>query len=122
MKSVVGRSIAIRSALSGSLRSNAILTRCMSIDVHTHMYTPKYMDILRKRAEIPRVLNIGGQDRLVILPGEDKEVTTSTGRPIGKEYYDVQVLIVPCSTVALSFNLCKLLTRLLDVIDFVRRN
>lgn len=65
--------------------------RRMSIDVHTHMYTPKYMDILKKRTEIPRVITVGGEDRLVILPGEDKEITTSTGRPIGQEYWNVDV-------------------------------
>ena len=64
--------------------------RSMSIDVHTHMYTPKYMDILRKRTTIPRVLTVSNEDRLVILPGEDKEITTSTGRPIGREYFDVE--------------------------------
>lgn len=47
------------------------------------------MEILRKRTDIPRVLQVDGQDRLVILPGEDKEITTSTGRPIGREYFDV---------------------------------
>ena len=51
----------------------------MSIDVHTHMYTPKYMDILKKRIDIPRVIMINNQARLVILPGEDKEITTSIG-------------------------------------------
>ena len=60
-----------------------------SIDCHTHMYTPLYMDILRKRQDIPRVATIGGTDRLIILPGEDKELTTSSGRPIGREYWDV---------------------------------
>ncbi len=76
------------------IRQVPILTngaRRMSIDVHTHMYTPKYMDILKKRTEIPRVITVGGQDRLVILPGEDKEITTSTGRPIGQEYWNVDV-------------------------------
>jgi len=53
--------------------------RSMSIDVHTHMYTPKYMDILKKRIDIPRVIMINNQARLVILPGEDKEITTSIG-------------------------------------------
>jgi len=53
--------------------------RSMSIDVHTHMYTPKYMDILQKRIDIPRVIMINNQARLVILPGEDKEITTSIG-------------------------------------------
>lgn len=66
-----------------------LVPRSFSTDVHTHMYTPKYMDILRKRTDIPRVIKSAGQDRLVILPGEDKESTTNIGRPIGKEYWDV---------------------------------
>lgn len=52
-----------------------------AIDVHTHMYTPKYMDILKKRTDIPRVIKdiASNTDRLVILPGEDKEKTTNIG-------------------------------------------
>eukprot|EP01036_Dinobryon_divergens_P029852 gene29852-39016_t len=62
-----------------------------AVDVHTHMYTPRYMDILKKRTDIPRVIELSRNDfRLVILPGEDKEETTNIGRPIGAEYWDVQ--------------------------------
>lgn len=61
-----------------------------AIDVHTHMYYPGYMDILRKRTDIPKILTVGNEDRLIILPGEDNETTTSVGRPIGKEYWSVE--------------------------------
>lgn len=54
------------------------------------MYLPGYMNILRKRSDIPRVQTINGDDRLIILPGEDDEKTTAVGRPIGREYWDVQ--------------------------------
>jgi predicted TIM-barrel fold metal-dependent hydrolase len=54
------------------------------------MYTPKYMDILKKRTDIPRVIRVGNENRLVILPGEDKESTTNIGRPIGEEYWNVE--------------------------------
>lgn len=57
----------------------------LAIDCHTHMYTPKYMDILRKRDVIPRVIMVGDENRLLILPGEEEEATTSVGRKIGKE-------------------------------------
>ena len=57
------------------------------------MYLPKYMDLLRKRTDIPRVITINGNDRLVILPGEDAEITTTTGRPIGREYWDWEAKI-----------------------------
>jgi hypothetical protein len=48
------------------------------------------MDILRARSDVPYVRMVNDSNRLVILPGEDKEGTTAIGRPIGKEYYDVE--------------------------------
>ncbi|KAJ3106354.1 hypothetical protein HDU96_008245 [Phlyctochytrium bullatum] len=62
------------------------------IDVHTHVYLSRYMDTLRKRTTVPRVfLNDAGQERLIILPQEDLDPSTRTGRPIGPEYYDMNV-------------------------------
>ena len=63
-----------------------------SIDVHTHCYLPRYMDMLRKRSEVPYVIpgeKPGSDERYVILPGEDAEGTTAIGRPIGAEYFDI---------------------------------
>ena len=75
------------------VRSVATNTRSFStrasIDVHTHMYLPKYMDILEKRTDVPYVRKINDEQRLVILPGEDEEGSTAIGRPIGREYYDL---------------------------------
>ncbi len=39
------------------------------------------------------VRRFNGQDRLIILPGEDTEGTTAVGRPIGKEYFDTAAKI-----------------------------
>jgi aminocarboxymuconate-semialdehyde decarboxylase len=89
----------------------------MSIDVHTHMYTPKYMDILRKRTDIPRVLTIGGEDRLVILPGEDREITTSTGRPIGEEYWNVAAKIKFMDTHGIAKSVVSLANPWLDFLE-----
>jgi predicted TIM-barrel fold metal-dependent hydrolase len=55
------------------------------IDVHTHVYLPRYMTYLRNRSSVPKVY--GNPERLVILPGEDTG-STKSGRPIGPEYYD----------------------------------
>ncbi len=41
------------------------------IDVHTHMYLPRYMELLRARTKIPRVVSRAGGDRLIILPDEE---------------------------------------------------
>eukprot|EP00392_Amoebophrya_sp_AT5.2_P014931 g15113.t1 len=69
------------------------------IDVHTHMYYPSYMDILRRRTRIPKVISnklssssgskIKSEERLVILPNEESSQESSVGRPIGAEYFDV---------------------------------
>lgn len=59
-----------------------------AIDVHSHVYLPRYMRMLRERTTVPRIINASGEDRLVILPGEDEESSTSAGRPVGTEYSD----------------------------------
>lgn len=64
-----------------------------AIDLHTHVYLPRYMAMLRARHEVPFVRN----ERLVILPDEQKQLDDAasdasirTGRPIGAEYWDVR--------------------------------
>jgi aminocarboxymuconate-semialdehyde decarboxylase len=67
------------------------------IDVHTHVYPPSYIAILKSRAaakNIPYIATFAdapGNHRLIILPGEDSESTPSTsrGRPVGPSYWDV---------------------------------
>ena len=54
------------------------------------MYLPRYMQMLRDRTEVPRVVNVDNIDRVILLPGEDEEATTAIGRPIGGEYYEPQ--------------------------------
>ena len=54
------------------------------------------MDLLRNRSEVPRVVNpppgspIEASERLLILPGEDADATTASGRPIGREYWSIE--------------------------------
>lgn len=63
-----------------------------TVDVHTHMYPPALISILRDRREVPYVRlfpdDVASGDRLVILPAEESG-STARGRPIGPEYYDV---------------------------------
>lgn len=73
----------------GLVDSVAGASQYRAVDVHTHCYLPRYMQLLRDRREVPRVVDVEGQSRLIILPGEDEEVSTSSGRPIGREYYDM---------------------------------
>ncbi|KAI9998974.1 hypothetical protein PInf_003638 [Phytophthora infestans] len=68
-----------------------------AIDLHTHVYLPRYMDLLRARSDVPMVRPGVGGERLIILPAEKQQMEQqsstspgiSAGRPIGKEYWDV---------------------------------
>ncbi|PVH95502.1 uracil-5-carboxylate decarboxylase [Periconia macrospinosa] len=64
------------------------------VDIHTHIYPPSYVSLLRSRTTVPYVRTFEDapdSSRLIILPGEDDPSTPSTsrGRPIGAEYYDI---------------------------------
>ncbi|KAF2727043.1 uracil-5-carboxylate decarboxylase [Polyplosphaeria fusca] len=64
------------------------------VDIHTHVYPPTFVDLLRSRTTVPYIRNFPDAPdsaRLVILPGEDDPSmpSTSRGRPIGPEYYDI---------------------------------
>ncbi|KAF2123056.1 uracil-5-carboxylate decarboxylase [Lophiotrema nucula] len=64
------------------------------VDVHTHVYPPTFVELLRSRTSVPYIRNFPDAPdsaRLVILPGEDDPSmpSTSRGRPIGPEYYDI---------------------------------
>ncbi|KAI8137738.1 hypothetical protein BJV82DRAFT_646751 [Fennellomyces sp. T-0311] len=68
------------------------LDKCV-VDVHTHVYLPEYLELLRRRETVPRVLpplEEGQDERLIILPDEDKGESTKHGRPVGAAYYDVR--------------------------------
>lgn len=58
------------------------------VDVHTHVYFPRYAAELRARSSAPRILTREGADgkpeeRLLILDGEP-----GSGRPVGPQYWD----------------------------------
>ncbi|THH16447.1 hypothetical protein EW146_g4207 [Bondarzewia mesenterica] len=58
------------------------------VDIHTHVYLPRYASVLRSRTAAPRIFSRSApsgqtEDRLVILDNEP-----SGGRPIGPQYWD----------------------------------
>ena len=62
------------------------------VDIHTHVYLPRYASVLRSRTAAPRILSRTtpaglAEDRLVILDDEP-----SGGRPVGPQ---VRALPVP---------------------------
>ena len=65
-----------------------------AVDIHTHVYPPRYLQLLRSRQSLPLIRpgpNSTSPERLIILPDEDKSQSTSSGRPIGPEYYDTEL-------------------------------
>lgn len=60
------------------------------VDIHTHVYPPSYVSLLRSRKEVPLIRtfpDVG--DRLIILPGELEDMAPTRGRPIGPSYWDI---------------------------------
>ncbi|KAH9927170.1 amidohydrolase 2 [Epithele typhae] len=58
------------------------------IDVHTHVYLPRYAAFLRSRTDVPRIFTRTSpegqpEERLLILDDEPP-----TGRPVGAQYWD----------------------------------
>ncbi|TDL29213.1 amidohydrolase 2 [Rickenella mellea] len=59
-------------------------SRRLLVDVHTHVYLPRYANVLRGRSSVPRILKrANGDERLLILDHEH-----SGGRPVGSQYWD----------------------------------
>lgn len=60
------------------------------VDVHTHVYPPSYLSLLRARTSVPYILDPPAPlpPRLIILPSDDDSslAPSSRGRPIGPEY------------------------------------
>jgi aminocarboxymuconate-semialdehyde decarboxylase len=68
------------------------------VDIHTHMYPPPYIHLLKSRDTVPYIRSFPEDPsnlRLIILPGEDSPNTPSTsrGRPVGPSYWDVSAKI-----------------------------
>lgn len=58
------------------------------VDVHTHVYLPNYVSMLRMRSSVPKIIKSvrddgTAEERLLILEHEP-----SGGRPVGKQYWD----------------------------------
>ncbi|EED84459.1 predicted protein [Postia placenta Mad-698-R] len=66
----------------------AALSQRLLVDVHTHVYLPRYVSFLRARSAVPRVFTRtapdgASEERLLILDPEP-----SGGRPMGPQYWD----------------------------------
>ncbi|KAB8296344.1 hypothetical protein EYC80_009108 [Monilinia laxa] len=85
------------------------------VDIHTHIYPPSYIELLKSRNEIPYIRQFppAKEHRLVILPAEDTP-STSRGRPIGPEYYDISQRIAFMNTHSIRTSIISLANPWLD--------
>lgn len=65
------------------------------VDIHTHIYPPSYLSLLRSRTEVPFLLDLpegSAPPRLIILPSDNDPSLPpeSRGRPIDASYSSVQ--------------------------------
>ena len=59
------------------------------VDIHTHVYLPRYYALLRSRNSVPFIRSINPTDeRLLILDHEP-----SGGRPVNSQYWDKERMI-----------------------------
>ncbi|KAF3910891.1 hypothetical protein ABW20_dc0107694 [Dactylellina cionopaga] len=91
------------------------------VDVHTHVYPPQYVSILKTRSKVPYIRDTepGKPSRLIILPGEDDPSNESTakGRPIGGEYYDINKKIEFMDLHGIDISVISLANPWLDFFD-----
>ncbi|KAI4267197.1 MAG: hypothetical protein L6R38_008362 [Xanthoria sp. 2 TBL-2021] len=65
------------------------------VDIHTHIYPPSYLSLLRSRTTVPYLLDLPDKfypPRLIILPSDDDASIPpeSRGRPIDTSYSSIQ--------------------------------
>lgn len=83
------------------------------VDIHTHVYPPAYMTMLRARKSVPYVHDPagGGTPRLIILSSDDDSSIPigQRGRPVDSSYSDINVKLafmqqhgIDCSVISLA--------------------
>ncbi|KAI9783845.1 MAG: hypothetical protein M1835_003729 [Candelina submexicana] len=92
------------------------------IDIHTHIYPPSFMNLLRSRETVPYIRDGGSADstsRLIILPGEDDALVppASRGRPVGSNYYDISKKVEFMDTHHIDISVISLANPWLDFLD-----
>jgi aminocarboxymuconate-semialdehyde decarboxylase len=76
------------------LRHESRLLAMPIVDIHTHIYPPAFVSLLKSRKEVPYIRTFPdapNNERLIILPGEDDPSMPSTarGRPFTADYSDI---------------------------------
>ncbi|CAG8256290.1 unnamed protein product [Penicillium salamii] len=88
------------------------MSRPLVVDVHTHVYPPAYMAMLRARKTVPYIHDpASGEPRLIILSSDDDPSIPidQRGRPVDSSYSDTNVKLafmqqhgIDCSVISLA--------------------
>ncbi|GAA5820901.1 hypothetical protein JCM3770_004859 [Rhodotorula araucariae] len=93
-------------------------TRPLLVDVHTHIYPPSYMDLMRRREHIPKVIKgSDGQEMVVLLKEEEGKGANSKGRPVGPQYWDRSEKIKFMDTHGIDVSVVSLANPWLDFLE-----
>ncbi|GAA6038290.1 hypothetical protein JCM8097_003925 [Rhodosporidiobolus ruineniae] len=93
-------------------------TRPLLVDVHTHVYPPSYMDLLRRRQKIPKIIQGNdGQEMVVLLKEEEGKGANSKGRPVGPQYWDRKEKIAFMDTHGIDVSVVSLANPWLDFLE-----
>lgn len=88
------------------------------VDIHTHIYPPSYLSLLRARKKVPYLLDLPAPapPRLIILPSDDDESLPPScrGRPIGAEYSSIKEKLSFMSKHEISISVISLANPWLD--------
>lgn len=92
------------------------------VDIHTHIYPPSYLALLRSRSEVPRLLDLpnkGSKPRLIILPSdEDPSLPLEQrGRPIDASYSSLDEKLKFMDTHSITISIISLANPWLDFLD-----
>ncbi|OKL61132.1 hypothetical protein UA08_03519 [Talaromyces atroroseus] len=91
------------------------------VDIHTHVYTPAYLDMLRARKKVPYVHDPanGADSRLIILSSDDDASTPADqrGRPVDSSYSDIEVKLAFMKRHGITTSVISLANPWLDFLD-----
>ena len=87
-----------------------------AVDAHSHLYPRSYVELLKARTQIPKIVGELGDERFVIFPEEDREDGTG-GRPMGPEFWDLEMKLAFMNRVGIGQTVLSLGNPWLDPFD-----
>lgn len=96
------------------------MPRPLVVDVHTHVYPPSYMAMLRARKTVPYIHDpVSGDPRLIILSSDDDPSIPidERGRPVDTSYSDINVKLTFMQQHGIDSSVISLANPWLDFLD-----